>query len=66
MTADDMTVLHVGAMVEVCGLVNDWTRNGEIVKLISFDAELSGRWSVQFADDVHCPIAPQNLKKTVH
>ena len=34
LTADDMTVLHVGAMAEVCGLVNHWTHNGELVKLI--------------------------------
>ena len=29
LTADDMTVLHVGAMAEVCGLVNHWTHNGD-------------------------------------
>ena len=31
-TADDMTVLHVGAMAEVCGLVNHWTHNGHTME----------------------------------
>ena len=65
LTADDMAVLHVGAMAEVCELVNHWTHNGELVTLISFD-ELSGRWSVEFADGVQHNIAPKNLKETVH
>ena len=36
LTADDMTVLHVGAMAEVCGLVNHWTHNGESASHIDF------------------------------